>query len=48
MMKMKYYENTGLYEYYDRLTGEGIFYIFTKVSSEVAKQAVSEAAKKAL
>ena len=48
MMKMKYYENTGLYEYYDRLTGEGVFYIFTKVRSEVAKKAASEGAKKAL
>ena len=48
MMKMKYNEITGLYEYYDRLTGEGIFDIFTKVGSEVAKKAASEGAKKAL
>ena len=45
MMKMRYNENTGLY---DRLrTGEGIFDIFTKVGSEVAKKAASEGAKKA-
>ena len=25
MMKMRYNVNTGLYEYCDRLTGEGIF-----------------------
>ena len=30
MMKMRYNVNTGLYEYCDRLTGEVIFYIFTK------------------
>ena len=47
MMKMRYNENTGLYEYCDRLTGEGIFDIFTKVGSEVAKKAASEGAKKA-
>ena len=47
-MKMRYNINTGLYEYCDRLTGEGIFYIFTKVGSEVAKKAASEGAKKAL
>ena len=45
MMKMKYNKNTGLYEYCDRLTGEGIFDIFTKVGSEVAKIAASEGAK---
>ena len=39
MMKMRYNVNTGLYEYCGRLTGEGIFYIFTKVGSEVAKKA---------
>ena len=48
MMIMRYYVNTGLYEYCDRLTGEGIFYIFTKVGSEVAKKAAFEGAKKAL
>ena len=48
MMKVRYNENTGLYEYCDRLTGEGIFDIFTKVGSEVAKKAASEGAKKAL
>ena len=48
MMKMRYNENTGLYEYCDRLTGEGIFDIFTKVGSEGAKKAASEGAKKAL
>ena len=48
MMKMRYNENTGLYEYCDRLTGECIFDIFTKVGSEVAKKAASECAKKAL
>ena len=48
MMKMRYNVNTGLYEYCDRLTGEGIFDIFTKVGSEVAKKAASEGAKKAL
>ena len=48
MMKMRYNENTGLYEYCDRLTGEGIFDIFTKVGSEVAKKAASEGAKIAL
>ena len=48
MMKMRYNENTGLYEYCDRLTGEGILDIFTKVGSEVAKKAASEGAKKAL
>ena len=46
-MKMRYNENTGLYEYCDRLTGEGIFDIFTKVDSEVAKKAAPEGAKKA-
>ena len=45
-MKMRYNENTGLYEYCDRLTGEGIFDIFTKVGSEVAKKAASEGATK--
>ena len=30
MMKMRYNINTGLYEYCDRLAGEGIFDIFTK------------------
>ena len=44
MMKIMYIENTGLYEY----CGEGIFDIFTKVGSEVAKTAASEGAKKAL
>ena len=48
MMKMRYNVNTGLYEYCDRLTGEGIFDIFTKVGSEVAKKAASEGAKKEL
>ena len=48
MMKMRYNVNAGLYEYYDRLTGEGIFDIFTKVGSEVAKKAASEGGKKAL
>ena len=48
MMKMRYNENTALYEYCDRLTGEGIFDIFTKVGSEVAKKAASEGVKKAL
>ena len=48
MMKMRYNVNTGLYEYCDRLTGEGIFDIFTKVGSEAAKKAASEGAKKAL
>ena len=48
MMKMRYNVNTGLYEYCDKLTGEGIFYIFTKVDSEVAKKAASDGAKKAL
>ena len=28
MMKMRYNENTGLYEYCDRLTSEGILDIF--------------------
>ena len=42
MMKMRYNVNTGLYEYCDRLTGEGIFYIFTKVGSEVAKKAANQ------
>ena len=45
---MRYYVNTGLYEYCKRLTGEGIFHIFTKVGSEVAKKGASEGAKKAL
>ena len=31
MMKMRYNVNTGLYEHCDRLTGEDIFDIFTKV-----------------
>ena len=49
MMKMRYNENTGLYEYCDRLICEGIFNIYTKVGSEVAKKAAySEGAKKAL
>ena len=47
-MKMRYNKNTGLYEYCGRLTGEGIFDIFTKVGSEVAKKSASEGAKKAL
>ena len=46
-MKMRYNENTGLYEYCDRLTGKGICDIFTKEGSEVAKKAASEGAKKA-
>ena len=48
MMKMRYNVDRGLYEYCDRLTDEGIFDIFTKVVSEVAKKAASEGAKKAL
>ena len=48
MMKMRYNVNAGLYEYCDRLTGEGIFNILTKVGSEVAKKTASEGAKKAL
>ena len=48
MMKMRYNVNTGLYEYCDRLIGECIFDIFTKVGSEVAKKAASDGAKKAL
>ena len=48
MMKMRYNVNTGLYEYCDRLTGEGIFYIFTKVGSEVAKKAASEGCKESI
>ena len=48
MMQMRYNVNTGLYEYCDRLTGEGIFDIFTKIGSEVVKKAASEGAKKAL
>ena len=47
-MKMRYNENTGLYEYCYRLTGDGIFDIFTKVGSELAKKAASDGAKKAL
>ena len=43
MMKMRYNVNTRLYEYCDRLTGEGVFDIFT-----VAKKAASKGAKKAL
>ena len=46
MMKTRYYVNTGLYEYCDRLTGEGIFDIFTKVGSEVAKKGASEVRRK--
>ena len=46
MMKMRYNANTGFYEYCDRLKGEGIFDIFTKVGSEVTKKAASEGAKK--
>ena len=46
MMKMRYNKNTGLYEYGDRLSGEGIFDIFTKVGSEVAKKSASDGAKK--
>ena len=41
MMKIRYNINTGLYEYCERLTGESIFDIFTKVGSEVAKKAAS-------
>ena len=48
MIKMRYNEKTGLYEYCDRLTGEGIFDVFTKVGSEVAKKTASEGATKAL
>ena len=48
MMKMRYNENTGLYEYCDRLTGEGICDMFKKVGFEVAKKAASEGTKKAL
>ena len=49
MMKMRYNVNySGLYEYCDRLTGEGTFDIFTIVGSEVAKKAASEGAKKEL
>ena len=40
-MKMRHNVNTGLYEYCDRQTGEGIFDIFTKVGSEFAKKAAS-------
>ena len=38
MMKMRDNETTRLYEYCDRLTGEGILDIFKKVGSEVAKK----------
>ena len=38
MMKMRFNVNTGLYEYCDRLTGESIFDIFTKVGSEVGRK----------
>ena len=38
MMKMGYNVNTGLYEYCDRLTGKGIFDIFTKVGSELRRK----------
>ena len=48
MMKMRYTENTGFYEYCERLTGEGTFDIFTQVGSDVTKKAASEGAKKAL
>ena len=48
MMKMRYNENTGLYEYCDRLTGEGIFDIFTKVGSEGAKKALEKAGTQTL
>ena len=48
MMEMRYRVNTAFYEYCNRLTCEGIFDIFTKVGSEVAKKAASEGAKKAL
>ena len=48
MMKMRYNETTGLFEYCDRLKGKGIFYISTKVGPEVVKKAASEGAKKAL
>ena len=47
-MKMRYNENTGLYEYCDRLAGDGIFNIFTKVGSEVAKKALEKAGTQAL
>ena len=47
-MKMRYNIKTGLYEYCDRLTGEGMFYTFKKVGSEDAKKVASEGAKKAL
>ena len=46
MIKMRYNVNTGLYEYCDRLTGEGIFDIFTKAVSQVAKKAASEGERK--
>ena len=48
MMKMRYNVNTRLYEHCDKLTGECIFDIFTKVGSDVAKKAAPEGAKKAL
>ena len=38
MMKMRYNENTGLYEYYDRLTGEDIFDTFTKVGLKLRRK----------
>ena len=41
MMKMRYNKNTRLYDYGDRLTGEGVFDIFTKVGSKVVKKASS-------
>ena len=47
-MKMRYNVNTGLYEYCDRLTGESICDILTKVGSEVVKKAAFEGAKKTL
>ena len=48
MMKKRYNVNTGLYDYCDRLIGEGIFDIFAKIGSEVVKKAASEGAEKAL
>ena len=32
---MRYNDNTGLYEYCDRLTGEGMFDIFTKAGEKL-------------
>ena len=46
MMKMRYNVNTGLYEYCDRLTGKGMFDIFTKVGSEHAEKAALKVQRK--